>query len=112
MFKNIKDFILGKSFDPNAKTGQFGGTGTHIDDKELESEPNGYNSNANVLQPVHPEGGKHPNIDPRTTMSDVADWHTNATQELLGNPTVNRPSKNRFESVDAQLSAQYFGNMK
>jgi hypothetical protein len=113
MFTEIKNFIKKTvGYDPGQKTGKFGGTGSHIDDQEIQNEPNGYNSNQNVPFDINVDGGKNTDLNVKTVMTDIQDWHTNATQELLGNPTVNRPSKNRFQNVDAELAAKYYGNMK
>lgn len=115
MFKELKNLILmkvnGKDYDSSSHAGKFGSSGSHIDDTKRESEPNGYDSLQNVLN-VHPDGGKNTDLDARTTMSDIQDWHTNATQEILGNPTVNLPSKNAHRDVDAELANKYFSNLE
>lgn len=117
MLDNIKKTlqVIKKTvgYDPQQKTGQFGSTGSHIDNKELESEPNGYNANQNVPFDINVDGGQNTDLNAKTVMSDIVDWHVNATQEILGNPQVARPdNKNRFQNVDAQLAAQYYRNMK
>lgn len=113
MFKELKNFIKKTvGYDPNQKTGQFVGTGSNIENDGLKPEPNGYENSQNILN-VHPDGGENTDLNVRTTMKDVQDWHTEATQEILGQPQTARPdNKNRFQNVDAQLAAQYYGNMK
>lgn len=112
MLDNIKKFINKTvGYNPTENAGKFSGTGSHIDDKERESGPNGHDPMANVLN-VHPDGKENNDRNAKTTMSDVADWKINATQELLGNPQVARPSKNAHRNVDQELKNQYFGNME
>lgn len=115
MFRNIYNKIFktnGANYDANGKQG-FGSSGSSEPDQPTPESGNNYSANANTAAPVNVDGGRN-NIDrdAKNVMSDIADWHTNATQELLGNPQVVRPSKNKFQNVDAQLAATYYGNMK
>lgn len=118
MFKELKNYLVrkvnGSNYDPQSHAGKFGGTGSKIDDKEVEEESGGYSANENTAlgNQIHTNGGVNTDLNVRTTMKDVQDWHTDRTQDLLGNPSVTRPSKNSYRNVDAELSNQYYSNME
>ncbi|VVB55637.1 Uncharacterised protein [uncultured archaeon] len=115
MFKEIYNKIFktnGTEYDPNQKTGDKGSDGSQMPDQPTPESGNGYQANANTAGKVNVDGGQNTDLNARTTMKDVQDWHTNATQEMLGNPQVARPMKNDHRNVDAQLESQYFGDMR
>lgn len=108
----IKKILKAVGYKPDAEVGNFTGTGSYIENDPLKPEPNGYQANANTAGRVNVDGGQNTDLNVRTTMKDVQDFHTNAVQELLGNPQVARPIKNDHRNVDAQLESQYFGDMR
>lgn len=116
MFKEIKNFLVrkvnGANYDSGQKTGQFGSSGSHIDDDDLKPESgNKYESNANVPFDVNTDGGKNLTA-PSGVEAEIHTAQNNNVSEMLGNPSVNRPSKNSFKNVDRQLESQYFSNME
>ncbi len=110
--KFLNKILKTVGYDPDEKAGEYGTSGSEIDNTEIESEPNKYQANQNIAGELHPDGGVNTDLDARTTMRDIQDFHTNAVQDLLGNPSIVRPAKNNFRNIDRQLESQYFGNLE
>lgn len=106
----ILNKILKTIYDPDEQSGKFAGTGSKMTG-ETNPEPNGYESNANTAGEVNT--GQDKPIDTGYGIErDIQDWHTTATQDLLGNPQSIRPSKNSYRNIDRQLENQYFNNLE